>query len=164
MSKGAKSPRCENCGADVPLLEENCPECGWWQDWSYYAPCPNCGSDVDHQYRQSCPFCNAVLTRWNVAIQRVLEHDYHTDVTVSKTVPDPEHAGFKEGGGKPVGQTANYRLPLSDDSEIHVKEYEDRYEVHRDKCTTDIPLGHLLQDAPVETGIATVVLYHLFSK
>lgn len=164
MSKEAMSKRCENCGADVPLLEDNCPECAWWQDWSYYAPCPNCGNNIDHQYNQTCPSCGTVLTEWNVVIQHVLEYDYHTDVIVSNTVPDPEHAGFKKGGGKPVGQSSNYRLPLSDDTEIHVKEFEDRYEVHRDKCTADLPLGHLLQDAPVETGIAAAVLYHLFSN
>lgn len=64
----------------------------------------------------------------------------------------------------PVGQVANYRLPLSDDSEIHIKEFEDRYEVHRDKCTADILLRHLIQDAPGVTAVTAGVLYHLFTK
>lgn len=164
MTQEAKSSHCASCGSGVPFLEEECPECGGWQSWSYMAPCPGCDRDVDHQYRSQCPFCSTALGEWNVVIQHVLSYDFHTDVVVSKKIAHPTQVGFKEAGALPKGQKADYRFRLDDDTEIHVKDHENHYLVHRDKCTADIPVGHLLQDAPVATAVGGFLLYRFFSE
>lgn len=154
---------CSFCNQPVKFLEANCQYCGRFQDWSYRAQCPECDGYVDHKYSQRCPICNTLLTEWNIIIQEVLRYDYHTDVVVSNDVTHPESAGFERGAGKPQGQQANYRLPLQDGSEIHVKEYSDRYEVHRDRCTANNSVGHLVQDAPLAALGGLALLYFLFS-
>lgn len=152
---------CTYCGSKVPLLEETCPECNRSLTWSYIVPCIECKHDVSHQYER-CQNCGSLLTEWGIVFDYVHQFDFHIDVKVSKNISHPELAGFEKGGGLPYGQLADYRMTLSDNTEIHIKEYSEYYLVHRDKCTVNAPLGHLLQDAPVETAAFGILLYHIF--
>ena len=74
----------------------------------------------------------------------------HDSITISKnTIEHPLKAGFRKTIGEPMGQIADYEYVLSDGSRIHVREYENAYEVHWDiRSPTVDPAGHLLYDAP----------------
>jgi len=65
------------------------------------------------------------------------------------TLGHPLEAGFVNSIGDAAGQTANYRLPLEDGKEVHVKEFEDNYRLHWDLVSAiKNPIGHLFSDAP----------------
>ncbi len=85
---------------------------------------------------------------WKVIIEIVLSKPAHIDVPVSKfEVPDPLLAGFEKHFGDFAGQVANYRLPLPDGREIHVKEYNEDYSAHWDNTSAiRDPFGHILRD------------------
>ncbi len=85
---------------------------------------------------------------WRVIIEIVLSKPAHTDVSISKLeVPHPLAAGFVKHFGDLAGQIANYRLPLGDGRELHVKEYNENYSAHWDHSSAvRNPLGHILRD------------------
>ncbi len=104
----------------------------------------------------------ASSNEWNAVIEMVLSKPAHIDVMVSKLeVPHPSTAGFVEHFGDDAGQLANYRLPLPDGREVHVKEYREDYSTHWDNSSAiRNPLGHLLRDAPfwVFCAVALIVV------
>jgi RNA polymerase subunit RPABC4/transcription elongation factor Spt4 len=164
MSKEAATVHCEHCQNVVPLLADTCRNCGTGQDWTLTVPCQECRSDVDVDRLANCPQCDVELSEWDVVVRRVLRVDYHTSVVVSKDVAHPETAGFERSRGLPVRQNADYRRRLPDDSEIHVWEYDDRYEVHRDRYTADSPLRHVVQDVPGVTVAGAGLLVYLLRR
>lgn len=87
---------------------------------------------------------------WKQQCTLALWQPAHTDITISKFgMPHPTEAGFTVSGGELVGQNADYRLPLDDGREVHVREFSDRYTVHWDKVSAlRNPIGHIGQDAP----------------
>ncbi len=90
----------------------------------------------------------ASSNEWNAIIEIVLSKPAHTDVRISKLeVPHPLVAGFIEHFGDSAGQLANYRLPLPDGRELHVKEYTEDYSTHWDNSSAiRNPFGHILRD------------------
>ena len=74
----------------------------------------------------------------------------HTSITISKNIiAHPLNTGFKKTIGEPLGQIADYEYILSDGSRVHVREYENTYEVHWDvKSPTVDLIGHLIYDSP----------------
>ncbi len=88
--------------------------------------------------------------KWRVVIEIVLSKPAHTDVPVSKfELPHPllSGLGFVKHFGDDAGQIADYRLPLPDGRELHVKEYAEDYETHWDHSSAiRNPPGHLLRD------------------
>ncbi len=89
---------------------------------------------------------------WKTVLEIVLTSPAHTDLSVSKLlVPHPLLVdGFVKHFGDLAGQIGNYRFPLPDGREFHVKEYADLFRVHWDNISAiRNPLGHLLKDAPV---------------
>lgn len=166
MTSEVEFSRCPSwrCEAQVYFLQDQCHECGIFLAWQDFLQmeCPECSCIVDAT-RWSC-YCGGETNLWIAIIQEVLEYPAHTDLAVSKSdVTNPLDWEFTVGGGKSVGQMSNYRVGLPDGRGIHVKEYEDRYQVHWDKVDPERnPVGHLLSDAPVETGIVAGLLYLLF--
>ncbi len=62
---------------------------------------------------------------WHQQYSTVLLQPAHTEITVSKwVVPHPLEAGFVLSVGEAAGQSADYRLPLQDGREVHVREYQ----------------------------------------
>jgi len=82
-------------------------------------------------------------------LEIVLSTPAHTDVSISKLdVPHPSTACFVSHFGDWAGQKGDYRLPLPDGKELHVKVYEETYNVHWDlESAINNPLGHLFWDA-----------------
>lgn len=99
---------------------------------------------------------------WNVIIEIVLSNPAHTDVRISKLeVPHPLVAGFVKHFGDLAGQIADYRFPLPDGREVHIKEYGEYYSTHWDHSSAiRNPFGHLLRDAThwVSVMIALVIV------
>lgn len=165
MSEEVELPTCGgwNCQQKLYFLQERCPRCGTHQDWYEFLKleCPNCGRAVNSN-RLSC-YCGNELNPWVAVIEEALTYSAHTDLAVSKEeLAHPTAWEFEQGSGKPVGQQADYRLPLPDERGIHVKEYGDRYKVHWDKVApSQNGLGHLRSDAPIETASTAVLAYML---
>lgn len=89
---------------------------------------------------------------WRIVLKSVLTTPAHTDVSISKLLlPHPLKVdGFVKHLGGFAGQLGNYRFPLPDGREFHVKEYTDTFLAHWDNISaTRNPLGHLLKDAPL---------------
>jgi hypothetical protein len=84
----------------------------------------------------------------------------HTEITVSKyALPSPLNAGFVMSVGEARGQVADYRLPLDDGREVHVREFQNDYTVHLDQVSAvRNPLGHLFTDAPHWIAVSLVGL------
>jgi hypothetical protein len=88
------------------------------------------------------------------------------DLLVSKeAIPHPEEYGLKPTVAAPRGQLANYRIPLNDDSGIHIKEYETHYLVHWDERdpSTDL-IGHIVKDAPEWGVVIGAVAYYALTR
>jgi hypothetical protein len=87
---------------------------------------------------------------WRQQYSTVLWLPVHSEITVSKWgVPHPLEGGFVASIGEASGQKADYRLPLEDGREVHVRDYGDHYTLHLDQVSAvRNPLGHLLTDAP----------------
>jgi hypothetical protein len=158
MSERPPESGCEDCEAGVPLFARACPDCGTAVSWSTTAQCVDCGAPVDPTTPGHCPACHAPVSPWDAVIARVREMPFHVDVAVSDAVPPPVSAGFDPGRGKPAGQRADYRLPLPDGTEVHVREYDDRFTVHRDRHSAEQRLRHLALDAPLETAVGATAL------
>lgn len=74
----------------------------------------------------------------------------HASITINKTsIEHPLKAGLKKTIGEPAGQIADYEYIFSDGSRVHVREYENVYEIHWDILSPTVdPIGHLICDAP----------------
>lgn len=90
------------------------------------------------------------MDAWRQQYYPVLWQPAHAEITVSKwSVPHPLQAGFVASVGEASGQNADFRLPLDDGREIHLREYDDHYTLHWDQVSAvKNPLGHLITDAP----------------
>jgi hypothetical protein len=89
---------------------------------------------------------------WKTVLEHVLATPAHTDISISKLlVPHPLIVdGFVKHVGDLAGQIGNYRFPLPDGREFHVKEYAETFMAHWDNISAiRNPVGHLLKDAPV---------------
>lgn len=88
-------------------------------------------------------------SRWNDIIKRVLEQPPHIDLKVPKDVlPHPSLCGFLKRRGFPHGQRSDWERVLPSGGSIHVKEYDNRYEVHWDIVSPRVSvLGHLRKDS-----------------
>lgn len=161
MSDEEPLAECDDCGRSVPLFAAVCPGCRTGLTGPCEAPCTACGTGVDHRRHGDCPDCGTVLDPWDVVVDRVRKQGFHVAVPVSERLPCPTTGGFARGRGKPVGQRADYRRPLDDGSEIHVREYADRYEVHHDRRSARNRVRHLTWDAPVETALGVASCYLL---
>jgi hypothetical protein len=149
--------RCPDCGAAVALLAPECPTCGA-QSTGTTAPCTSCGARVDHLEPGSCPSCHAAVSPWDAVVQRARAAGFHVPLAVSDAVPHPVAAGFEPGRGKPAGQDDDYRRPLADGTELHVRAYDDHYEAHLDRRSADDRVAHLARDAPLETVAGATAL------
>jgi len=87
---------------------------------------------------------------WRQQYRPVLGLPLPCEATVSKwVVSHPLEAGFVSSIGEAAGQKADFRLPLDDGREIHVREYDEHYTVHWDQVSAiRNPIGHLVADAP----------------
>mgnify|MGYP001770766725 FL=1 len=87
---------------------------------------------------------------WMDIVRLLAARRPHEEIVIPKgAVAHPRSAGFVKGLGEPKGQLADYELTLQDGGRIHVREYEDRYEVHRDLVSPRVDwVGHLRADAP----------------
>lgn len=88
--------------------------------------------------------------------------NYHKSITVPKSVvlPPTVYDGFEESIGEPEFQIRDMRKRINGTESMHVKEYDDHYEVHRDRVDPKYdPLGHLIEDSPeVPAGVAAAVV------
>ncbi len=86
---------------------------------------------------------------WKSVLEIVLSTKAHTDISISKLdVPHPLASGFVKHFGDLAGQNGDYRLPLPDGKELHVKEYDKDFKAHWDmESAIKNPLGHLFWDA-----------------
>src|SRR6266566_633635 len=102
------------------------------------------------------------LEAWRQQYSPVLWEPAHAEVSVSKwSVPHPLQAGFVGSLGEAAGQNADYRLPLDDGREVHVREYPSHYTIHWDQVSAvRNPIGHLLSDAPhwIIIGLVGLIL------
>jgi len=103
--------------------------------------------------------CGLADAAWRAVLEMVLSTPVHTDLSFPKfhlahpSVVD----GFVKHFGDLAGQMGNYRFPLPDGREFHVKEYADMFVAHWDNFSAvKNPLGHLLKDAPVWMRIGIV--------
>lgn len=157
MSRGRAGHRCSGCGAGVALLAPECPDCGTSAPTTT-APCADCGAPVDHGEPTTCPSCHAAVSPWDAVVRRARAAGFHAPLSVSDAAPHPVAAGFEPGRGKPAGQDADYRRPLPDGTELHVRAYGDGYEAHMDRRSADDRVAHLARDAPLETAAGATVL------
>lgn len=119
--------------------------------------CPNCNRDISAT-RQTCR-CGEPLSRWDAVIQVVNKFEPRQDIAVSKQrITDPEiMENFRPSIGLDTTPHENYRLELKSGSGLHIKEYDNVYEVHWDKFDPSVdPIGHCVVDAPVPTAIAVI--------
>ncbi len=89
---------------------------------------------------------------WRTVLEMVLSTPVHTDLSFPKLhLPHPSIVeGFEKHLECLVGQMGNYRFPLPDGREFHVREYAETFMAHWDNISAvRNPLGHLLKDAPV---------------
>ncbi len=86
---------------------------------------------------------------WKNVLDFVLAIPPHKDISIPKIhLPHPSVSGFIEHFGDLGGQRGDYRLPLPDGKELHVKEFDKSYRAHWDKTSAiNNPLGHLFSDA-----------------
>ena len=88
--------------------------------------------------------------------------DYHKSIAIKKSaVPLPSiYDGFKESIGEPESQIRDLRKRINSTESMHVKEFQDHYEVHRDRVDPSYdPIVHLIEDSPeVPAGIAATIL------
>jgi len=108
------------------------------------------------------------MEMWRQQYSHILWQPVHTETSFSKWgTPHPLEAGFVASIGEAAGQKADYRLPIDDGREVHVREYGDHYTVHWDQVSAvRNPLGHLLADAPhwiILGAIGAIVLGIIFS-
>ncbi len=92
----------------------------------------------------------SAINIWRPQISIARLFPAHTEITIPKFgMPHPLEAGFVSSVGDAAGQKANYRLPLEDGKEAHVKEFEDHYTLHWDLVSAiKNPIGHFFSDAP----------------
>ena len=89
---------------------------------------------------------------WRNVLEIVLSNPVHTDISIPKLhVPHPSIVeGFEKHLDGLAGQIGNYRFPLPDGREFHVREYAEMFMAHWDNVSAvRNPLGHLLKDAPL---------------
>jgi len=108
------------------------------------------------------------MEMWRQQYSHILWQPVHTETSFSKWgMPHPLEARFVASIGEAAGQKADYRLPIDDGREVHVREYGDHYTVHWDQVSAvRNPLGHLLADAPhwiILGAIGAIVLGIIFS-
>jgi len=73
----------------------------------------------------------------------------HEEICYPDTLlPPPETAGFKPSLGEGPGR--HYRLPLPDNTGIHVRHHNGKYCIHWDQCDPEACgiISHLTHDAP----------------
>src|SRR5712692_4752183 len=102
------------------------------------------------------------MDAWRRQYSPILWQPVHAEAVVWKwSVPHPNEAGFFPSLGEAAGQKADFRLPLDDGREIHVREYDLHYTIHWYQVSAiKNPIGHLLSDAPhwILLGLAGVFL------
>lgn len=134
----AQAEACRTCGAELVLFQPTCPRCETAHEWEFQAPCHDCGEQV--AYECACPHCEAELPVWCALEADVLGRD-----EPKKRVPRPLTAGYRVHLGTVHGQWVNYRRSLGE-SEMHVRSYPRRYELHHDEVSAlDSPGRHLLR-------------------
>lgn len=86
-------------------------------------------------------------------ISEVLSLPPHEEIFYHKgEIPDPTSMGFEESIGEPVGQLADYRLPLEDGRSVHSRIYDNRIGFHWDKVHPHMLedcLEHFRRDSPI---------------
>ncbi len=90
-------------------------------------------------------------SEWNQVRLILNSFDYHKSIRVSKSeVPPPTvNIGFEESIGEPENQIRDMRMRINGTECMHVKEYDEYYNVHRDRVDPKYdPLGHLMYDSP----------------
>ncbi len=99
--------------------------------------------------------------RWSNVKPKLDRMSYHKSIKVSKTeIPPPSvYDGFIDSVGEPDFQIRDIRKRVNGTESMHVKEYKDHYEVHRDRVDPKYdPLGHLIVDSPeVPAGVAAAI-------
>ncbi len=96
---------------------------------------------------------------WRGQYSTLLWGPVHSDITIPKWLPHPLSAGFVRSVGETAGQLADYRLPLDDGREVHVREFDSIYTAHLDQVSAlRNPIGHLMSDAPHWIGLALLGL------
>lgn len=138
---------CGECQEAVQTLLPSCRSCGIVLEWPLELPCPECETVVEYR-AGDCPCCETSLGAWRAIRQLALEAE--EDLVIAKDgIDHPTGAGFRTHIGSFKGQRRDYRYPLGDGSDIHVREFGDRYAVHHDAVSAvDHPVGHVVAHAP----------------
>lgn len=103
-----------------------------------------------------------VADSWEDIIARLRKVEVHRDLTVRKTELPSHPSTFKARPGIPLNAT-HYSKPLKGGGGIHLKEFSDRYMVHRDHAdANEEPIQHLLKDTSTSdkvlfVGVAGVI-------
>ena len=104
-------------------------------------------------------------SEWNQVRLILNKLDYHQSIRVSKLdVPPPTvNDGFEESIGEPENQIRDMRMRINGTECMHVKEYAEYYNVHRDRVDPKYdPVGHLIYDSPevlVAIGVGIISGY-----
>lgn len=158
MSSELFAEECSNyrCNELVDFLESRCPKCLTDLYWETQGYC-ECGTLVDFS-RKQCYNCGRQLILWTVVCDKVREEfGPREDLAVSKEVlPNPKDLGWSPSVGAPKRQAADYRISYDDGTCVHIKEFDDHYQVHWDEKDPNQDLvGHFTTDAPL-WGLALV--------
>lgn len=111
------------------------------------------------------------------AVNQVLVHPPHEEILYHRDeIIDLDSSEFEESIGEPVGQLADYRIPLKDGRSIHLRIYDKLIGIHWDKIhphTIEDGIEHLRRDSPVNytafctaggAGLGTLVSKYLSRK
>lgn len=158
MSRELLAEECLNfrCDELVDFLEPRCPKCRTELNWDTEGYC-ECGSPVDFS-RNQCFNCDRQLLLWTVVTDKVREEfRARENLAVSeKVLSHPKDLGWPSSIGAPKGQVADYRISYDDGTCVHIKDFDDHYQVHWDEKDPNQDLvGHFTSDAPV-WGLAMV--------
>ena len=144
---------CLSCSEPLHFLQEVCQACEEEHGWEFFGDCVDCGAVIDYLAGE-CG-CGTTYSPWRVIEQELLYHD--RPITVWKEgIPRPLSAGYRRHLGAVAGQWADYRRPLEDDTEFHVRVFGDHYEIHLDEVSAvGDPVLHAVRYGPRSLVITT---------
>ncbi len=115
------------------------------------------------------PVLDGLHGAWHPHVWLALGETAHTPVRVPREgMPLPQVSGFIRHRGLYFGQIADWRFSLEGKKGVHVREFEDRYELHWDRvCPLKRPVRHLVFDTPwlaASTAVVALALPALWRR